>query len=267
MNLTLAQPRRYDTRGIAVDHYPAALDGATASRPVILVHGGCQAAWCWALYAPLLAQAGFDVHALNWRGRGGSAALDTTDFVSMSIADVVDDIRCVALELEAAPILVGHSMGGLAAQLYAARYPVRALVALTPVVPSNVGAEPVALPIADMAAPWGPPPLEATRDLFFQGLTDAECRRYQAMLVPESPRRVREATQWSLPIEVDQLSAPTLVISGALDILTPPATGAALAGLYGCEHWLEPAHGHNVLLGEGAAGIARRLIDWLQGRA
>ncbi|MDN7599260.1 alpha/beta fold hydrolase [Burkholderia gladioli] len=232
-----------------------------------MVHGGCQAAWCWALYAPLLAQAGFDVHALNWRGRGGSAALDTADFVSMSIADVVDDIRCVALELEAAPILVGHSMGGLAAQLYAARYPVRALVALTPVVPSNVGAEPVALPIADMAAPWGPPPLEATRELFFQGLTDAECRRYQAMLVPESPRRVREATQWSLPIEVDQLSAPTLVISGALDILTPPATGAALAGLYGCEHWLEPAHGHNVLLGEGAAGIARRLIDWLQGRA
>ncbi|WP_321967847.1 alpha/beta hydrolase [Burkholderia cepacia] len=255
----------YDAQGICVAYYPSSVP-ENSRIPVILVHGGCQAAWCWEVYAPVLAQAGFDVHALNWQGRGGSVALDDARFASMSIVDVVDDIRCVARAFDDAPVLVGHSMGGLAAQLYAAKYPVRALVALTPVVPANAGAEPIDLPIDDMDAPWGPPPLEVSRGLFFQGLTEDQCNHYHSLLVPESPRRVREATRWSLPIDVDRMTAPTLVVSGALDMLTPPATGVALADLYRCEHWIEPDHGHNVLLGDGAVDIARRVVDWLRSR-
>ena len=55
-------------------------------------------------------------------------------------------------------------------------------------------------------------------------------------------------------------------MSGALDILTPPETGAALAALYGATYQLEPAHGHNVLLGEGARRIAEDVIAWVVGR-
>jgi hypothetical protein len=55
-------------------------------------------------------------------------------------------------------------------------------------------------------------------------------------------------------------------VSGALDILTPPETGAALAALYGATYQLEPAHGHNVLLGEGARRIAEDVIAWVIGR-
>ena len=72
-----------------------------------------------------------------------------------------------------------------------------------------------------------------------------------------SPLRVYEATRWSLvAVDATKLIAPILMVSGALDILTPPETGAALATLYGATHQLEPAHGHNVLLGEGARRIA-----------
>ena len=59
---------------------------------------------------------------------------------------------------------------------------------------------------------------------------------------------------------------PILIVSGALDILTPPETGAALAALYGATCQLEPAHGHNVLLGEGARRIAEDVIAWVVGR-
>jgi NAD(P)-dependent dehydrogenase (short-subunit alcohol dehydrogenase family) len=56
------------------------------------------------------------------------------------------------------------------------------------------------------------------------------CRMDRSVL--ESPLRVYEATRWSLAVDATKLTAPILVVSGALDILTPPETGAALAALY-----------------------------------
>src|SRR5260221_664798 len=184
----------------------------------------------------------------------------------MSIADVVDDIDKVARCFDTPPVLIAHSMGGLAAQLYASAHEVGALVLLTPVVPSNVGATPHELPIGDMDAPWGPPPPDLARQMFFQGLDDMQAAHFYALLVPESPLRVYEATRWSLAVDATKLTAPILIVSGALDILTPPETGAALAALYGATYQLEPAHGHNVLLGEGARRIAEDVIAWLVGR-
>ena len=209
------------------------------------------------------AAAGYEVHALNWRGRGGSAAINDDSFVSMSIADVVDDIEKVARCFDTPPVLIAHSMGGLAAQLYASAHEVSALVLLTPVVPSNVGATPHELPIGDMDASWGPPPPDVARQMFFQGLDDTQAAHFYALLVPESPLRVYEATRWSLAVDATKLTAPVLIVSGELDILTPPETGAALAALYGATHRLEPAHGHNVLLGEGARRIAEDVIAWV----
>jgi pimeloyl-ACP methyl ester carboxylesterase len=89
--------------------------------------------------------------------------------------------------------------------------------------------------------------------------------------LPRAPRpgialRVYEATRWSLAVDATKLTAPILIVSGALDILTPPETGAALAALYDATYQLEPAHGHNVLLGEGAQRIAEDVIAWVVDR-
>jgi pimeloyl-ACP methyl ester carboxylesterase len=146
---------QYDIDGIRVERFTTAPKDAAQRPPLICVHGGCHASWSWQEHAPVYAAAGYEVHALNWRGRGGSAAINDDSFVNMSIADVVDDIEKVARCFDTAPILIAHSMGGLAAQLYASAHEVGALVLLTPVVPSNVGATPIELPI-DMDAPWGP---------------------------------------------------------------------------------------------------------------
>jgi pimeloyl-ACP methyl ester carboxylesterase len=254
----------YDVDGIHVEHFTAASrQQATKQTPLICVHGGCHASWCWQEHAAVYAAAGYDVHALNWRGRNGSSPLTDAVFVSMSIADVVDDINRVAGRFDVPPVIVAHSMGGLAAQLYACEYEVSAIVLLTPVVPSNVGAQEIPLPIDDMGAPWGPPPSEAARQLFFQGLDDTQAAHFQRLLVPESPRRVYEATRWTIAVDAAKLVAPTLIVSGALDILTPPETGAALARLYGAAYRLEPEHGHNVLLGGGAKRIASDIATWI----
>jgi pimeloyl-ACP methyl ester carboxylesterase len=186
--------------------------------------------------------------------------------VNMSIADVVDDIDKVARCFASPPVLIGHSMGGLAAQLYASAHEVSALVLLAPGVPSNVGAARIELPIGDMNTPWGPPPPDVARQMFFQGLDDAQAAHFNALLVPESPLRVYELTRWSLAIDATKLTAPILIVSGALDLLTPPETGAALAALYGATYRLAPAHGRNLLLGEGARRIAVDVMAWVADR-
>ena len=257
---------QYDIDGIRVERFTTVPKDAAQRPPLICVHGGCHASWSWQEHAPVYAAAGYEVHALNWRGRGGSAAINDDLLVNMSIADVVDDIDKVARCFDTPPVLIAHSMGGLAAQLYASAHEVGALVLLTPVVPSNVGATPIELPIGDMDAPWGPPPPDVARQMFFQGLDDMQAAHFSALLVPESPLRVYEATRWSLAVDATKLTAPILIVSGALDIVTPPETGAALAALYGATHQLEPAHGHNVLLGEGARRIAEDVIAWVVGR-
>src|SRR5258707_1202364 len=109
---------QYDIDGIRVERFTTAPKDAAQRPPLICVHGGCHASWSWQEHAPVYADAGYEVHALNWRGRGGSAAINDDSFVKMSIADVVDDIEKVARCLDTPPVLIAHSMGGLAAQLY-----------------------------------------------------------------------------------------------------------------------------------------------------
>ncbi|MGN2436569.1 alpha/beta hydrolase [Pseudomonas syringae] len=250
--------------GIRVERY--AQPALHHSTPLILVHGGGQASWCWEDFAPVLLHHGFEVHALNWRGRNGSAALEPAQFLKASIADVVMDIAAVAGQFNEPPILVGHSMGGLACQLYAQDFPVKALLLLTPVVPSQVKAPMIELPI-DESKPWGPLQLSMSRELFFQGLDDAQCAYFYPKLVPESPVRAFEATRWTLPIKIERILMPTLIISGALDTLTPASTGQRLAELYGAEYRLELDLGHNVLMGKRGQEVAQSVVPWLRSHA
>ena len=75
---------QYDIDGIRVERFTTAPKDAAQRPPLICVHGGCHASWSWQEHAPVYAAAGYEVHALNWRGRGGSAAINDDLFVSMS---------------------------------------------------------------------------------------------------------------------------------------------------------------------------------------
>lgn len=90
-----------------------------------LVHGGWHGAWCWERLTPLLQEAGHDVVTMDLPSEDGTATFDT-------YADVV----CAALEGRGDDIvLVGHSFGGNAVPLVAARRPIRHLVYLCAMVP------------------------------------------------------------------------------------------------------------------------------------
>src|SRR5258708_10572403 len=127
-------PDQYDIDGIRVERFTAAPKDSAQRPPLICVHGGCHASWSWQEHAAVYAAADYEVHALNWRGRGGSAAINNDSFVNMSIADVVDDIDKGSRCFDLPPVLIAPSMGGLASQPFPSAAEVRALVLLTPAV-------------------------------------------------------------------------------------------------------------------------------------
>jgi len=101
------------------------LSAATRPTPLLLVHGAWHGAWCWQEhFIPYLARAGYAVYAPSLRGHGDSPGRDRLR--RTGIGHYVQDVAAVAAALPAAPVLIGHSMGGLVVQKYLERYPAAA---------------------------------------------------------------------------------------------------------------------------------------------
>lgn len=90
--------------------------------PILLLHGLASAVHIWNLVAPLLADRGYSVTALDQRGHGESdKPARGYDYETI----IADDSGAIAqLEIEK-PVLVGHSWGATVALQYAASYPER----------------------------------------------------------------------------------------------------------------------------------------------
>ena len=84
---------------------------------VLLVHGATCTAASWASVLPALADAGIHAAAIDLRGHGYSEGKDHLQ--RWRIEDYVSDVLAVLRHWKAIRILVGHSMGGLVAQLAA----------------------------------------------------------------------------------------------------------------------------------------------------
>ncbi|MGA9493105.1 MAG: alpha/beta fold hydrolase, partial [Mycobacterium sp.] len=85
--------------------------------PLLFVHGGWHAAWCWdEHFLDYFADKGFRAAAVSLRGHGQSTV--TQRFRGCSVADYVDDLRHAADGLGRSPVVIGHSVGGFIVQKY-----------------------------------------------------------------------------------------------------------------------------------------------------
>ena len=256
----------YRVNGVSVKKYMPV--GAAGRPPVVMVHGGAHGGWVWDVIATYLSERGWECHALDWYNHGDSAKLPETDLIKRGIADVaLQEIRHVVDGLHHEPILLGHSMGGLASLAYAEKAPAAGLVLLTPVMPASVKPDPIPLQI-DHARLYGPFPPELAKRLFFTALDDAAAGRYQSLLVPESPRAVFEATQWTVSIDLGAIRAQALVFAAELDLLTPAVAVERMARMMGARYELVPGIGHSDILLKDPERrqVAESINAWLSQR-
>ncbi|MCE9521154.1 MAG: alpha/beta hydrolase [Alphaproteobacteria bacterium] len=250
------------------------------ASPVVMIHGAFCAGWAFDEYRSLFEAHGVRVLAPTLRhhdtapGARASRELGVT-----SVLDYAADIEAIVRELKEPPVLIGHSMGGLIAQIVATRLPVKALALLAPSAPWGI------LP----TSPWE---VASAQGLYFAGqfwnkplrpeawiaeshaldqLPAAQREAVFARFVPESGLATFEIMQWALDVrrasyvDASQITCPVLCVAGEFDRVNPPKTVAAIA-----KRHRERGHYHQVdgashwLIGEpGWEKTARYVHAWL----
>jgi len=108
------QSPRYASRGLIMRHlrFHYLEWGAPESPPVLLLHGGHQSAHSWDLVSLALADR-FHLYALDQRGHGDSEWAKDKNYDTEAMTE--DALEFVSRMGTEAPIVMGHSMGGLVA--------------------------------------------------------------------------------------------------------------------------------------------------------
>jgi len=251
---------------------------AALRPPVVMIHGAFCAGWAFESWCALFKSKGYDAYAPDLRHHGDEGE-PPQELGQTSMLDYASDLEIFLDELDEEPILVGHSMGGLLAQMLAARRPVRALVLLAP------------------SAPWGVLPATpfeyaSAQALYLAGdfwnrrlwpshwiaaanaLDNVPENERQAVLdrfVPESGLATFETMHWALDLkratQIDprDVACPILCIAGARDRVNSPGTVRSVASRYRGRARYEEIAGHSHwLIGEpGWEKIAALSLDWL----
>jgi non-heme chloroperoxidase len=260
-------------------------DGGTAytvSRgqgpPIVFSHGVTISSRVWVKQFQELPAAGVRVIGFDHRGHGDSVAGSS----GHSVDNLAADLRVILDELDLrGAVVVGHSMGGVATQAFALRYPdvlrerVAGIVLLSTLAKTSVSAsrrlrclaERVtgAVDVGRLASRPDVGTLVA-RVGFGRQPAPSHVELNRQMLAGCDPSTGRDATAALLGLDLTaalpSLHVPTLVIGGTADVITPPAESRRLAELIpDARLEMLPGAGHMIML-ERTAIFHRLLLDF-----
>ncbi|OBI41545.1 alpha/beta hydrolase [Mycobacterium kyorinense] len=243
--------------------------------PLLFVHGAWHGAWCWDEYfLDFFADNGFRALAVSLRGHGKSPT--ATPLRRCSCADYVDDVRSVADDLPAAPVVIGHSMGGYVVQKYLEQFTAPAGVLLASMSPR--GCLGFLLRLAKQH-PWRATRAtitgksafcfntpERARKYFFSANTpEPDVVRYAARLQEESQRAAFDGFLLDVP-RPQLVTTPLLVLGAEHDSSFTIKEVRATARAYGTDAEIFPDMGHDMMLEPGWSAVAERIQTWLGSR-
>ena len=245
------------------------------ATPLLLIHGAWHGAWCWHDAMADFAARGFEVHAISWRGHGGSDRPRSFNLVGMR--DYVSDIARAVEEISPRPVLVGHSLGGYALQLYLAEQQIPGAVLLCSAPATGVlryilhyaRHHPLvylrAVATLNLLHMVGTP--ELAREAFFrEDIAPDALERYSAQLVPESVRAALDASFLVFP-EPRRNRSPVLVIAAERDVIFTLDEQRASAGAYDAELLIIPEATHDLMLDPGWSQAADAIEDFVKRKA
>ena len=219
---------------------------ATDRTPVVFVHGLWLLPSSWDRWAEVFDEAGYAALAPGWPDDPETVAeanANPDTFANKTVGDVADHFAEVIGKLDRKPVVIGHSFGGLLAQILAGRGLSAATVAIDPapfrgVLPLPVSALRSASPVLTNPANRHravPLTYEQFRYAFANAVDEDEARQlYDAFAVPAPGAPLFQAATanfnpWT-EVKVDNKNpdrGPLLIISGEKDHTVPWAIANA----------------------------------------
>jgi len=261
---------------------------AGGRTPVVFVHGLWLLAGSWRRWCELFERAGYAPVGCDWPGDPPDVARARAQpraFAGKTVATVADHLDELLGRLERKPALVGHSFGGLLAQMLAGQGLAEVTVAIAPAPFRGV----LALPLSALraASPVLANPLNRTRAVmltfeqfrfaFANAVGEQEARElYEAFAVPAPGAPLFQAASANLnpwtQVKVDTRNparGPLAIFSGERDNTVPwaIANGAFKRQLRNREAVTEiaqmPERGHALTIDSGWREVAERALEFV----
>lgn len=227
---------------------------------------------------------GHDVHVPTLPGHDPEDPWEPEQIGNTSITEYFEFLTGYirSLQLNSPPVLVGHSMGGLLAQMIASAHETGPVVLFNSAGPAGVNhinptAARATLNVLTTPFFWKKPHKPSFSRACYGLLNQMEphlSEEVYSQLVPESGRAMFELVFWFLDgkkvtrIDSDRIKAPMLIVHGERDRITPTSVARALQRLYpGAEVHSYADHGHWICHEPFATNTIDRLIDWIETHA
>lgn len=249
-----------------------AATGPEQGAPLLFVHGSYCAAWVWAdRFMPFFADRGHACVAPSLRGHGDSDG--GVDWASL--ADYVDDIEQVAATLDRPPVVVGHSLGGLVAQVFVARgNPVAGLAMLASTPASGLGGSalhmathaPDVLAQLGLLQAFGPSLVSSSVMVraLFSAATDPAAVAWMGMKLQRESARLMAELAFPVKVVPPKPAVPALVVGGSADMFLPVSAFEEEARLWRAELRVLDGAPHGLMLdSQWWRPTAAALADWL----
>ena len=257
-------------------------------HPVVFVHGLWLLPSSWERWAEAFEEAGYIALTPEWPGDPATVAEANAHpgaMANKTVGQVADHFSALIAQLERKPAIVGHSFGGLLAQILAGRGQSAVTVAIAPAPFRGV----LPLPISALKAAWpvlGNPanrnravPLsdEQFRYAFANAVGDDEARElYRTYAVPAPGAPLFQAAAANLnpwtQAQVDTLNqerGPLLIVSGQKDHTVPWAIANASYRQQQANPGLTeivqmPGRGHSLVIDGGWREVADTALAFVR---
>jgi len=254
-------------------------------KTLFMIHGMCGGVWCWENYITYFEGKGYRCITPTLRYHDVDPKASPEPLLGTTgLLEYAEDLEREIKTLDDTPIIMGHSMGGLLAQILGSRGLAEALVLLTPASPHGINA----LKFSVLKSFWGvmtkwgfiprwgfwrnPHRLSFGKAVYsmMQLLPENEQKAAYRKFVYESGRAAFQIGFWLLDprsaskVDETKVTCPVLVIAGKEDRITPPSVVNKVAKKYRhVSKYREFAnHSHWVIGEPGWEEIADYIAEW-----
>jgi non-heme chloroperoxidase len=254
-------------------------------RTILFIHGLWVHASSWQVWMDFFSQYDYPVLNPGWPGDGRTVEDSRKNLQTIGnrgVKEVADSYAAIISGLKEPPIVIGHSFGGLIAQILLARGVAAAGIAIDPAPMKGVWQ----LPFSALRSSWPvlrnpfnlrkavPLTFEQFRYAFGNAISEDEARAlYQKWTIPAPARPLFQAAISSLLGSETKVNTgnvargPLLITGGAKDHIVPPVLSRAAAGKYKrgvvTDYKLFEARGHTLTIDHGWRELAEYSLNWL----